>query len=115
MNDIISSNTNYPEVIIICALEVELHAIKEVFKSKGNTIHSENNLKISSEVLEHVSNPVLYKTNLGTLILVALILNPCSGNVISGLTAQYLIHRYNPWMIVSFGICGSIETEIKEG
>ncbi len=96
-----SAEVSWVDTVVICALEVEFQAI-------------------SSRLRHHPEFPTDTGLGLphfialegkGLTVLVVRLPDPGAGNVISGIIAAFLISRYDPWLLISFGIAGTLDPE----
>jgi len=91
------------DVVVICALEVEFRAISDKL-----TLHPELT-KATDLGLQH-----FFSLEGDLTVLVVRLPDPGAGNVISGIVASLLIARYDPWLLISFGIAGTLDAkEVK--
>ncbi|HZF12252.1 MAG TPA: hypothetical protein VFE33_25985 [Thermoanaerobaculia bacterium] len=96
-----STEISWVDVVVICALEVEFRALSETL-----TRHPE--LATDSGLgLQHF----VALGDRGLSVLVVWLPDPKAGNVISGIVASFLIARYDPWLLISFGIAGTLDPE----
>lgn len=97
--------SQWADIIILCAKDVEFEALRSVLAIEDRSTIQESGLN-----LEHFIIYEGYKYR----ILVARLPAPEAGNVISGITASKLSNAYNPWLIISFGIAGTLDhTQVK--
>jgi nucleoside phosphorylase len=98
------TEVSWVDVVVICALEVEFRAI-----SKNLVHHSE----LSADVGLGLQHFVALEGS-GLTVLVVRLPDPGAGNVTSGIVASLLIARYDPWLLISFGIAGTLDSkEVK--
>jgi nucleoside phosphorylase len=92
---------SWVDVVVICALPVEFRALKETL-----TPHT----KFETDAglgLDHF----LALGGSGLTVLVVRLPEPGAGNVVSGIVTSLLIARYDPWLLISFGIAGTLDTD----
>ena len=85
-------------VVIVCALEVEYEALR-VALLRDST--GEHDRRLS---LDHFIAPAV----MGLDILVVRVPSPGAGNVISGLVTSQMLYAYDPDVVFSFGIAGTL-------
>jgi nucleoside phosphorylase len=99
-----STEISRVDIVVICALSVEFQALSE------KLTHSPEPETDTGLGLDHF----LAVGRNDLTVLVAQLPDPGAGNVTSGVVASLLIDRYDPWLMVSFGIAGTIDSAVKQ-
>jgi nucleoside phosphorylase len=96
-----SAEVSWVDTVVICALEVEFQAISSRLRHHPE-FPTDTGLGLSHFIALEGK---------GLTILVVRLPDPGAGNVISGIIAAFLISRYDPWLLISFGIAGTLDPE----
>lgn len=109
-----SNITYHVDIVVICALEIEYDALYEASKKNGDFEHKE--LSLPGLTLEYPRSFISNTSNGLSVLFAELPVNPGCGNILSATMAKELIGLFNPWLVISFGIAGSLDKkEFKIG
>src|SRR6266496_3612771 len=98
-----STEVSWVDVVVICALPVEIQALSEKL-----TPHPEFRTDIGLGLDHFIALGGSRLT-----VLVVQLPDPGAGNVTSGVIASLVIGRYDPWLLISFGIAGTLDSKVK--
>jgi nucleoside phosphorylase len=94
-----NNSPQWADIVVVCALSIEYDGLKSVLADEKPIIQDQS-LK-----LEHFMVDEGYSYR----ILVVRLPPPGAGNVLSGIVTSKLIITYSPWLIISFGIAGTLK------
>lgn len=95
----------WAEVVIICAKNIEFDILREVLVDE--------NVVIDDSLTPKHFIVTLGSTTRSYRILVVQLPTPGAGNVISGIIASKVAVAYSPWLVISFGIAGTLSSDVK--
>lgn len=90
------------DVVVICALEVEFEALAQRL-TRQPALVVDTGLGLDHFVAVEGKR---------LTVLVVQLPDPGAGNVTSGVVASLLIARYDPWLLISFGIAGTLDAKV---
>jgi nucleoside phosphorylase len=96
--------SHWADIVIICAKDVEYAALKTVLSLRQTSTSHVPQLTLKHFIVDKRNR---YR------ILVAQLPSPGAGNVVSGIIASKLTKTYSPWLIISFGIAGRLDSDIQ--
>ncbi len=99
--------SHWADVVIICAKPVEFAVLKAVL-AQDRQVARDSFLTLKHFIVV-LSSPAGTKYR----VMVVSLPRPEAGNVISGITACKLAVTYGPWLVISFGIAGTLSSEVK--
>jgi len=92
----------WADIVILCAKEKEFDALRNILATDETATIQDPELTLEHFIINKGYN---YR------IFVARLPPPEAGNVVSGIVASKLSIVYGPWLIVSFGIAGTLNPE----